>query len=146
MIALACDHGGFELMGHVKAYLESGKYVYKDFGAFSPESCDYPVAAAEAARAIADKVCDKGIFICGTGIGISIAANKIPGIRAALCTNIYMAEMARSHNDANVLALGGRVIEAEPAIGIVKVFLRTPFSSEKKHRRRVAMLSDLDNR
>jgi len=146
MIALACDHGGFELMGHVKEYLDTARYAYKDFGAFSPESCDYPVAATEAARAIADRECDRGIFICGTGIGISIAANKIPGIRAALCTNVYMAEMARSHNDANVLALGGRVIEPEPAIGIVKTFLRTPFSSEKKHRRRIAMLSDLDKR
>jgi len=146
MIALACDHGGFELMKHVKAYLESGRYDYKDFGAFSPESCDYPVAATEAARAIVDRECDRGIFICGTGIGVSIVANKIPGIRAALCTNIYMAEMARTHNDANVLALGGRVIETEPAIAIVKAFLRTPFSSEKKHRRRIAMVSDLDKR
>jgi len=146
MIALACDHGGFELMKHVKAYLESGRYDYKDFGAYSPESCDYPVSATEAARAIADRECDRGIFICGTGIGVSLTANKIPGIRAALCTNIYMAEMARSHNDANVLALGGRVIETEQAIGIVKAFLSTPFSSEKKHRRRVAMINDLDKR
>jgi len=145
MIALACDHGGFELMKTVKAFLESGGYKYKDFGAFSQESCDYPVVAAEAARAIAGGDCDRGIFICGTGIGVSIAANKIPGIRAALCTGVYMAEMARNHNDANVLALGGRVIGSDLAIEIVKVFLSASFSTEEKHHRRVDMLNGLDN-
>jgi len=145
MIALACDHGGFELMGAVKGYLESAGYEYEDFGTFSPESCDYPTIMAPAAAAISNGVCDRGIFICGTGIGMSIAANKTPGIRAGLCTNRYMAEMTRSHNDANVLVLGGRVVNADLAIDIVKAFLCTAFSSKEKHHRRVAMLNDLDN-
>jgi len=146
MIALACDHGGFELMNHVKAYLESAGHEYQNFGTFSPESCDYPVMAITAADAIVSGVCDKGVFICGTGIGISIAANKIPGIRAALCTDSFMAEMARGHNDANVVALGGRVTNADNAIEIVKTFLDTDFSNEERHHRRVEMLIDLDKR
>ena len=146
MIALACDHGGFELMQDIKKYLESAGSDYKDFGTFSPQSCDYPVIADPAAKAIADGTCDKGIFICGTGIGMSIAANKTPGIRAALCTNRYMAEMTRSHNDANVLVLGGRVIDSELAEEIVKVFLSTDFSNTENHRRRIAMLTELDNK
>ena len=145
MIALACDHGGFELMKGVRKYLDSAGHEYKDFGTFSPDSCDYPVIMTPAASAVSDGVCDKGIFICGTGIGMSIAANKTPGIRAALCTNLYMAEMTRCHNDANVLVLGGRVLETEPAVEIVKVFLGTAFSEKEKHRRRIAMLSDMDN-
>jgi len=144
MIALACDHGGFELMADVKKYLEISGLEYKDFGAFSPESCDYPAIAAPAAKSIVDGVCDKGIFICGTGIGMSIAANKTPGIRAALCTNRYMAEMTRSHNDANVLVLGGRVVGVDFAIEIIKAFLNTDFSEKEKHCRRVAMLNELD--
>ena len=146
MIALACDHGGFDLMKSVKAYLESADMEYKDFGTFSQKSCDYPVIAAPAVKAIADGNCDKGIFICGTGIGMSIAANKTPSIRAALCTNCYMAEMARSHNDANVLVLGGRVINSDTAIEIIKAFLGTNFSNKEKHCRRVAMLNDLDEK
>ena len=146
MIALACDHGGFELMKVVKAYLESGGYAYKDFGTFSPESCDYPAIAAPAARAIVNGDCDKGIFICGTGIGISMVANKISGIRAAVCTNSYMAKMTRSHNDANVLALGGRVIDNDLVIEIVESFLCTAFSGEEKHLRRIAMISNLDEK
>jgi len=144
MIALACDHGGFELMADVKKYLDSTGCKYKDFGTFSPESCDYPVIMEPAAGAVASGVCDIGIFICGTGIGMSIAANKTPGIRAALCTSCYMAEMTRSHNDANVLVLGGRVTDVETGIEIVKVFLATAFSDKEKHRRRVAMLNDMD--
>ena len=146
MIALACDHGGFELMKNVKEYLDSAGYEYKDFGTFSTESCDYPVFAALAASAIANGICDRGIFICSTGIGISIAGNKAPGIRAAVCTNTYMAEMTRSHNDANVLALGALVTDTESAIDIVVVFLSTDFSGLEKHRRRVAMLNDLDKK
>lgn len=144
MIALACDHGGFELMSAIKIHLKSAGYEYKDFGTFSPDSCDYPVIAVPAAKAITDGICDKGIFICGTGIGMSIAANKIPGIRAALCTSRYMAEMTRSHNDANVLVLGGRVIGPDSAVEIVDVFLCTVFSENEKHCRRVAMLNELD--
>jgi len=145
MIALACDHGGFELMKNVKKHLESTGCEYKDFGTFSPKNCDYPVILAPAADAVVNGICDKGIFICGTGIGMSMAANKTPGIRAALCTNIYMAEMTRAHNDANTLVLGGRVIDADLAVEIVKVFLSAPFSNKEKHRRRVAMLNKLDD-
>jgi len=133
-------------MKDLKSYLESVGQEYKDFGTFTPESCDYPAMAVIAADAIVTGVCDKGIFICGTGIGISIAANKIHGIRAAVCTNCFMAEMARRHNDANVLALGGRVVDAEIAKDIVKTFLDTDFSTEERHRRRVAMLIDLDKK
>ena len=146
MIALACDHGGFELMKEVKSYLDSAGYEYKGFGTFTPESCDYPEIAVPAVKSIVSGICDKGILICGTGIGMSIAANKVPGIRAALCTNSYMAEMTRSHNDANVLVLGGRVTDTISAIEIVKNFLGSSFSDKKKHRRRVAMLSALDNK
>ena len=144
MIALACDHGGFELMMVVKEYLELAGYDYNDFGTYSPDSCDYPTVAVPAARAVADGVCDKGIFICGTGIGMSIAANKIPGIRAALCTNCYMAEMTRSHNDANILVLGGRVVDTDLALEMTKLFLATEFSDQEKHHRRVKMLTELD--
>lgn len=141
VIALACDHGGFELMKAVRDYLNSCGHEYEDFGTFSLESCDYPVVAAPAAKAIVEGKCGNGIFICGTGIGISIAANKVPGIRAALCTSVYMAEMARNHNDANVLVMGGRVVDADLAIKLVKTFLNTEFSENERHRHRVDMLN-----
>jgi len=141
MIALACDHGGFELMGLVKQLFDEQGYKYKDFGTFSDESVDYPVFAALAGRAVADGLCDKGILICGTGIGMSIAANKISGIRAALCTSTFMAEMTRRHNDANILCLGERILEPETAIEIVKVFLSTDFDGGR-HSRRVEMLDN----
>ena len=144
MIALACDHGGFELMKAVKEYLDSAGVDYKDFGTYSPDSCDYPVITAPAASAVAGGVCDMGIFICGTGIGMSIAANKTPGIRAALCTSCYMAEMTRSHNDANVLVLGSHITDTDLALKIIDAFFNTAFSNEEKHRRRIAMLNELD--
>jgi len=143
VIALACDHGGFALMREVIPYLEAGGYEYKDFGTHSDESCDYPAIAERAARAIAGGECDLGIFICGTGVGMSIAANKIPGIRAALCGDCYTAEMARKHNDANVLSLGARVIGAGLALTIIGKFLNTGAESGR-HARRVGMLADLD--
>jgi len=145
MIALACDHGGFELMQKVRSHLDSKNIDFRDFGTFIPQSCDYPEVAAPATRAVLNGECDKAILICGTGIGISIAANKTPGIRAALCTDIFMAEMARSHNDANVLALGGRVLDSVTAFGIIDKFLNTPFSDETKHRLRVEMLNAMDD-
>ena len=144
MIALACDQAGFELMGDVKRHLDTIGYQYKDFGTFSTESCDYPAIAAPAARAVAEGICDKGIFICGTGIGVSIVANKTYGIRAALCTNCFMAEKARKHNDANVLAMGGRVIDSDLAISIVDTFLNTSFSGTERHQRRVLMINEMD--
>lgn len=140
MIALACDHGGFDLMSKVKKFLSSKKLAFEDFGTFSMESCDYPVLAKRAAASILSGKCSKGIFICTTGIGMSIVANKIPGIRAALCTNVYMAAMTRSHNDANVLCLGAKVTDTDLSIEIVDVFLSTDFCGEQKHVRRVDML------
>jgi len=109
-IALACDHGGFRLKEVIKAYLEELGIEYVDYGAYSEESVDYPDFARKAAKGIVNGEADRGIFVCGTGIGISIAANKVKGIRAALCYNIFAAEMSRRHNDANVLCLGGRVL------------------------------------
>jgi len=143
MIALACDHGGYGLMQKIKEFLELHELAYKDFGTFSTESCDYPEFAARAARAISSGECDKGIFICSTGIGISIAANKTPGIRAALCTDTYMAEMTKRHNDANVLALGAHVTAEVTALRIAEVFLNTEFEGGR-HSRRVNMLNAMD--
>jgi len=146
MIALACDHGGFDLMREVKVYLGECGHVYKDFGTYNTESCDYPEIAVRAAGAIISGECDRGIFICGTGVGMSIAANKVPGIRAALCADCFTAEMTRRHNDANVVVLGGRVTGAGLALKIIEIFLSTGFESGGRHSRRVDMLGELDNR
>jgi len=146
MIALACDHGGFELMHEVKSYLDDAGIGYRDFGTFTAAGCDYPEIAERAANAIVGGDCYAGIFICGTGIGMSMAANKIPGIRAALCADCYMAEMTRRHNDSNVLCLGGRVTGAGHALKIVRTFLETDFDSGGRHGRRVEMLGALDAR
>jgi len=140
MIALGCDQAGFELMQEVKTYLTGNGYEFKDFGTYSTEACDYPVYGKLVANAIASGECDKGILVCGTGIGISIAANKVPGIRAAVCTDCFTAEATRLHNDANVLALGGRVVGKGLALKIVETFLTTPFSNAERHVRRVNML------
>ena len=110
MIGLGCDHGGYELMQEVKKHLEKRRIPYKDFGCCSTEAVDYPDYARLVGRAIQDGSCEKGILICGTGIGISITANKMPGIRAALCSDCFSAEATRLHNDANILAMGGRVV------------------------------------
>jgi ribose 5-phosphate isomerase B len=146
MIALACDHGGFYLMQEIKAFLETEGYHYEEFGTFSTESCDYPDYAIPAAKAVAAGLCDRGILICTTGIGMSIIANKVPGIRAALCTGAFMAEMTRRHNNANVLALGARVTESAIAIDIVRTFLNTDFEGEpgSNHVRRVGKINLLD--
>ena len=145
MIALACDHGGFKLMMEIKVYLADNGYAYKDFGTYTDESCDYPELAALAALAISGGDCDRGIFICGTGAGMAIAANKIPGIRAVACTDCFTAEMIRRHNDANVLALGARVVGSGLALKIVGQFLNTEFDGGR-HRRRVDMINALDEK
>lgn len=142
MIALGCDHGGYALMQEVKAHLEKRGLEYKDFGTYSEESCDYPVFAKKAANAVASGECDKGILICGTGIGISITANKIKGIRAALCGDCFSAQATRQHNDANMLALGARITGPGLALMIVDTFLDTPFSEEERHARRIAQIED----
>jgi ribose 5-phosphate isomerase B len=140
MIALGCDHGGFELKQEIKAYLDGRNIAYKDFGCDSTAAVDYPVYAKKVAKAIQSGECEKGILICGTGIGISITANKFKGIRAALCTDCFCAEATRLHNDANVLALGGRVVGPGLAIKIVETFLNTPFSGEERHVNRIAQI------
>lgn len=142
MIALGCDHGGFALMTEVKKHLASRGLEYKDFGTYSEASCDYPVYAKAVAHAVADGECEKGILICGTGIGISITANKVPGIRAALCHDCFSAEATRLHNDANILAMGARVIGPGHALKIVDTFLDTPFSNEERHIRRISQIED----
>ena len=146
MIALSCDHAGFELMREVKSYLDACGLAYKDFGTFSAERCDYPDMVILASPSIVSGECDKGIFICGTGVGMSMTANKIPGIRAALCTDCYMAEMTRLHNDANVLVLGGRVTGPGHAVKIVGTFLNTGFESGSRHSRRVETINSLDKK
>ncbi len=142
MIALASDHGGFALKQEIIKHLEARGLEYKDYGTYSDASCDYPVYGKAAAHAVANGECDKGIIICGTGIGISITANKIPGVRAALCTDCFSAEMTRLHNDANILAMGARVVGAGLALKIVDTFLDTPFSNEERHLRRINMIED----
>ena len=142
MIALGCDQGGFELMQEVKKHLEERGLEYQDFGTYSMDSVDYPVYGKKVAKAVADGSCEKGILICGTGIGISICANKVKGVRAALCHDVFSAQATREHNDANVLAMGGRVVGPGLALKIVDTFLDTPFSNAERHIRRIAMLED----
>ncbi len=145
MIALGCDHGGYELMQTVKAHLDELGLEYRDYGTYSAESCDYPVFAEKAARAVAGGECDRGILICGTGIGISISANKIRGIRAALCSDCFSAEMTRRHNDANMLAMGARVLGPGLALKIVDIFLNTPFDGGR-HQRRIDLIAELERK
>ena len=137
MIALGCDHGGYELMQEVIAYLEKKGLEYQNFGCDSTAAVDYPVYAKKVARAVQSGQCEKGILICGTGIGISIAANRFRGIRAALCGDCFSAEATRLHNDANILAMGGRVTGPGLAVKIVDTFLNTEFSGEERHVNRV---------
>ncbi len=137
MIAIGSDHGGYALKQEIMAHLDKKGVAYRDFGSYSEESCDYPVYGKAVAHAVADGEYEYGILICGTGIGISIAANKVPGIRAALCTDCFMAEATRLHNNANILALGGRVVGVGLALKIVDTFLDTPFSNEERHIRRI---------
>ena len=145
MIAIGSDHGGFELKEKLMEHLSERGLEYKDFGTYSSASCDYPVYAKAVARAVASGECDRGILICGTGVGISISANKIKGIRAALCGDWYSAKYTRLHNDANVLCMGGRVIGAGLAAEIVDVFLDTEFEGGR-HARRVEKIMKLEEK
>lgn len=142
MIAIGSDHGGFELKKEIMAHLDARGLEYKDFGTYSDASCDYPVYGKAVANAVASGECERGIIICGTGIGISITANKVHGIRAALCGDCFSAEATRQHNDANVLALGARVVGPGLALKIVDTFLDTPFSNSERHIRRIKMIED----
>lgn len=139
-ISMGCDHGGYDLKEKVKKYLEEKGYEVADCGCYSKESCDYPEYARKAALMVADGEAEKGIVICTTGIGVSIVANKIKGIRCALCHNEHTATMTRLHNDANMLAMGAVEISAEEALKITEIFLSTEFPGEEKHVRRVAQI------
>ncbi|MDE5801557.1 MAG: ribose 5-phosphate isomerase B [Lachnospiraceae bacterium] len=139
MIAIGSDHGGYDLKQVIINYLKEKEIAYKDFGCYDKNSCDYPVFGRAAAEAVASGECEKGIVVCTTGIGISMVANKVEGVRCALCHDSLSAKMTRLHNDANMLALGGGMTGPNLALDIVEVFLNTPFSEEEKHKRRVAM-------
>ncbi|MCX5751199.1 MAG: ribose 5-phosphate isomerase B [Candidatus Saganbacteria bacterium] len=134
-IAIGSDHGGFELKEAIKKQLQKQKISFKDFGCATPDSMDYTDIAYPLAKAVAAKKFTCGILVCGTGIGMSMAANKTPKIRAALCHNVYTAEMSRKHNNANLLCLGGRVLKTKDALAIVKTFLSTPFEGGRHLRR-----------
>ena len=140
MIALGSDHGGYGLKQEVIKHLEERGIEYKDYGCYSEESGDYPLDGKTVAEAVAGGECEFGIIICGTGIGISISANKVPGIRAALCHDCFSAQATREHNNANILAMGARVIGSGLALKIVDTFLDTPFSNEERHVRRISMI------
>lgn len=142
MIAIGCDHSAIDLKEALMKHLKERGIEYKDFGCYTKESCDYPIYGKLAANSVASGECEKGIVICTTGIGISIAANKVKGVRAALCSDTYSAKMTRLHNDANVLALGAGIVGVHLAIDILDTFLDTPFSEEEKHSRRICLLED----
>ena len=140
-ISIGCDHGGYALKKHIKAYLEGKGHTVLDCGTYSTESCDYPDFGKAAAQAVADGRCERGIAICTTGIGISIAANKVHGVRCALCSEPFSAEMTRRHNNANMLAMGAGLVGKNMAERIVDVFLSTEFEGGR-HERRVNKLED----
>lgn len=144
MIALGSDHGGYDLKERVKAYLDKEGIAYKDYGCHSKESCDYPVFGKAAAEAVASGECDKGIVICTTGIGISITANKVKGIRCALCGDPLSASLTRRHNNANMLAMGAGIVGKNLAENIVDTFLNTQFEGGR-HERRVNALMAIEN-
>ena len=146
MIALGSDHAGYELKQEIKKHLDERNIEYKDYGAFSDESVDYAVYAEKTAKGVTSGECELGILCCETGVGISIAANKVRGIRACCCSDKFSAEMTRLHNNANMLCLGGRVVTPEQAIELVDVFLDTKFSGDERHVRRIAQITDLENR
>jgi len=138
-IIIASDHGGYNLKNQIKEYLENNSYDVEDYGCYTNESCDYPIYAKKVAEAVSNDSNLKGILVCGTGIGMSIAANKVKNIRASLCSDTFSARMTRMHNDANILCLGERVTGAGLALDIVDVWLRTEFSGGR-HQRRIEMI------
>ena len=144
-IAIACDHGGLNLKNEVKKYLAENGYEVKDFGTDSTASCDYPDYALPAAEAVANGECERGIVICSTGIGVSIVANKVPGVRCAHCHDSYCAEFTRLHNNSNMLALGEKVVGAGYALKIVDTFLKTEFEGGR-HQRRVDKITEIEKK
>ena len=145
MIALGCDHGGYELKQEIIKYLEENNLPFKDFGCYDNSSVDYPIYARKVTDAITHGECDKGILICGTGIGISLAANKVPGIRAAVCSEPYSAKLTVEHNNANIIAMGARVVGPELAKMIVDEFFGAEFQGGR-HAVRVDMISDIEKK
>jgi ribose 5-phosphate isomerase B len=143
MIAIGCDHGGYELKERVIRHLEESGIHCEDMGCHGKESCDYAIFGHAVAKAVAEGRCEKGIVICTTGIGISMAANKVPGIRCALCGDSFSAKMTRLHNDANVLAMGAGIVGENLAKEIVDVFLGTEFSGEERHNRRIELIEKI---
>lgn len=144
-IAIACDHGGLNLKNEVKKYLEANGYEVMDFGTDSTASCDYPDYALPAAEAVASGECERGIVICSTGIGVSIVANKVPGVRCAHCHDSYCAEFTRLHNNSNILALGEKVVGVGYALKIVETFLKTEFEGGR-HQRRVDKITEIEKK
>lgn len=140
MIAIGSDHGGFDLKQKVIAHLKERGFECKDYGCMDKSSCDYPVYGAAVAKAVAAGECDRGIVICTTGIGISMTANKVKGIRCALCGDPVSARLTREHNDANVLAMGAAIIGESVALNIVDIFLDTEFSGVERHQRRIDLI------
>lgn len=142
MIAIGSDHGGFDLKEKVIAHLKEQGVECKDLGCYDKSSCDYPIYGKAVAEAVASGECEKGIVICTTGIGISITANKVLGIRCALCADTVSAKLTRLHNDANVLAMGAGIVGENLAMGIVDTFLATEFSGEERHQRRINLIEN----
>lgn len=139
-IALGADHGGFNYKNKIKEYLAASGFEVEDVGTFSAESCDYPDFAKKVAHLVATGAADRGILVCGTGIGMSIAANKVAGIRAAHCTDTFSAKATREHNDSNILCLGERILSEDLTLEIVKIWLETPFSNDERHIRRISKI------
>jgi ribose 5-phosphate isomerase B len=146
MIALGSDHAGFALKQEIKEHLEKANIKYTDYGTFDENSCDYPDFAEKACAAVTGGECKSGILVCGTGVGMSIAANKIKGIRAACCSDYFSAKYTREHNDANILCLGGRVVGSGLACELVDVFLNTPFCNGENHIRRISKIASLESK
>ena len=144
MIAIGCDHGGIQIKNAVIEYMKENGIEYNDFGCYSEDSVDYPEYAYKVADCVASGKAELGIICCGTGIGVSMAANKVKGIRAAVVTDEFCAEMTRRHNNANVLCMGGRVIDEEKAVKLASIFLNTPFDGGR-HENRVNMITAIEN-
>lgn len=143
MLAIGCDHGGFALKNAIMAYLDEKGIEYRDFGSYNPDRCDYPEIAVAVAHGVADGIFERGILVCGTGIGMSLAANKVDGIRAAVCSDHFSCRYTRLHNDANILCLGGRVIGEGTACELVDIFLETEFMGGR-HAERIALLEKIE--
>ena len=144
MIAIGCDHGGIEIKNAVIGYLKEKGIDYHDYGTYTSDSVDYPVYAYQVARAVSDGDAELGIICCGTGIGVSMAANKVKGIRAAVCSDEFCAEMTRRHNNANIRCMGRRVIDEKKAVKLADIFLHTAFEGGR-HLKRVQMITDIEN-